>query len=100
MVPGWNDPKTGDLVIGFSKGGGFHAEDDILEQLAKKEVSPKKITALYSERQPCPVCGPNLENLLAEGAEITWSVQWGSNGLMNRAFEDILANLIQQQGRP
>lgn len=100
MVPDWNDPKTGDLVIGFSKGGGFHAEDDILEQLAKKEVSPKKITALYSERQPCPACGPNLENLLTEGTEITWSVQWGSNGLMNRAFEDVLADLIQQQGRP
>ncbi|MFE1508785.1 nucleic acid/nucleotide deaminase domain-containing protein [Streptomyces sp. NPDC058726] len=99
-VPGWNDPKTGDLVIGFSKGGGFHTEDDILEQLAKREVSPKRITALYSERQPCPVCGPNLENLLSEGTEITWSVQWGSNRLMNRAFEDILASMIQQQGRP
>ncbi|WNO77095.1 ricin-type beta-trefoil lectin domain protein [Streptomyces sp. AM8-1-1] len=99
-VPGWNDPKTGDLVIGFSKGGGFHAEDDILTQLAAKDVSPKQINALYTERQPCPVCGPNLENLLKEGTEITWSVQWGSNGLMNKAFEKILAGMIQAQGRP
>ncbi|MEU8629325.1 nucleic acid/nucleotide deaminase domain-containing protein, partial [Streptomyces sp. NPDC048669] len=97
-VPGWNDPKFGDLVVGFSKGGGFHAEDDILEQLAKKEVSPKEIAELYTERQPCPVCGPNLENLLDEGAEITWSVQWGSNGTMNSAFEAILAKMIQAQG--
>ncbi|MFF3687724.1 RICIN domain-containing protein [Streptomyces sp. NPDC002187] len=99
-VPGWNDPKTGDLVIGFSKGGGFHAEDDILAQLAAKDVSPKQINALYTERQPCPVCGPNLENLLKEGTEITWSVQWGSNGTLNRGFERVLAGLIQAQGRP
>ncbi|MER6237622.1 nucleic acid/nucleotide deaminase domain-containing protein [Streptomyces clavifer] len=99
-VPGWNDPKTGDLVIGFSKGGGFHAEDDILAQMAVKDVSPKQINALYTERQPCPVCGPNLENLLKEGTEITWSVQWGSNRVMNRAFEEVLAGLIQAQGRP
>ncbi|WP_405938903.1 hypothetical protein OG338_21720 [Streptomyces sp. NBC_00726] len=97
-VTGWKDPKTGsDLVIGFSKGGGFHAEDDILEQLAKAEVSPKKITALYSERQPCPVCGPNLEEFLEDGTEITWSVQWGSDGLMNSAFEELLAGMIQAQ---
>ncbi|TRV78544.1 hypothetical protein FKN01_12660 [Streptomyces sp. 130] len=97
-VTGWKDPNTGsDLVVGFSKGGGFHAEDDILEQLAKANVSPKKITALYSERQPCPVCGPNLEELLEDGTEITWSVQWGSDGLMNSAFEDLLAKMIQAQ---
>ncbi|QTA37029.1 RICIN domain-containing protein [Streptomyces sp. CA-256286] len=99
-VPGWNDPKYGDLVIGFSKGNGFHAEDHILAQLAEKNVSPKQIDALYTERQPCFVCGPNLESLLKPGTEITWSVQWGSNGVMNRAFEDILAGLIQAQGRP
>ncbi|MEV7116125.1 nucleic acid/nucleotide deaminase domain-containing protein [Streptomyces anulatus] len=99
-VPGWNDAETGDLVVGFSKGGGFHAEDHILEQLAVKDFSPKRISALYTERQPCPVCGPNLENLLQEGTEITWSVQWGSNGTMNRAFEGMLADMIQKQGRP
>ncbi|MFW3470010.1 RICIN domain-containing protein [Streptomyces microflavus] len=99
-VPGWNDPKYGDLVIGFSKGNGFHAEDHILAQLAEKNVSPKQIDALYTERQPCFVCGPNLESLLKPGTEITWSVQWGSNAVMNRAFEDILAGLIQAQGRP
>ncbi|MFF2599085.1 nucleic acid/nucleotide deaminase domain-containing protein [Streptomyces californicus] len=54
-----------------------HAEDHILEQLAVKYFSPKRISALYTERQLCPVCGPNLENLLKEGTEITWSVQWG-----------------------
>ncbi|MFB7081154.1 nucleic acid/nucleotide deaminase domain-containing protein [Streptomyces sp. NPDC056308] len=83
-----------------SKGGGFHAEDDILAQLAAKDFSPKQINTLYTERQPCPVCGPNLENLLKEGTEITWSVQWGSNGVMSRAFENVLAGLIQAQGRP
>lgn len=100
-VPGWNDPETGDLVVGFSKyESGLHAEDHILEQLAKKEVSPKKITELYSERQPCPACGPNLESKLEKGTEITWSVQYGSEPLMNAAFRDMLSDMIQAQGRP
>ena len=66
-VPGWNGWRAGDLVIGFSKGGGFHAEDDILTQLAAKDVSPKQINALYTERQPCPVCGPIWRTYLQGG---------------------------------
>ncbi|MFE1126411.1 ricin-type beta-trefoil lectin domain protein [Streptomyces albidoflavus] len=96
-VPGWDDPKTGDLVVGFSQGNGFHAEDHVLEQLTKKDISPKKITELYSERQPCAACGPNLENHLSPGTEITWSVQWGSDLEMNSAFTELLGKLIQQQ---
>lgn len=100
-VPGWNHPEYGDFVVGFSKyEQGLHAEDDILAQLAKANMSPKKITALYSERQPCPVCGPNLENFLEKGTEITWSVLYGSDKLMNSAAKSMLLQMIQAQGRP
>ncbi|WP_419992292.1 nucleic acid/nucleotide deaminase domain-containing protein [Streptomyces violaceoruber] len=97
-VPGWNHPEYGDFVVGFSKyEQGLHAEDDILAQLAKADVSPKKIAALYSERQPCPVCGPNLEGALKEGTEVTWSVMYGSDKMLNSASKKILQGMIQAQ---
>ncbi|MER5819199.1 MULTISPECIES: nucleic acid/nucleotide deaminase domain-containing protein [Streptomyces] len=91
--------RRGKWPAGSAEGEG-HAEDHILEQLAVKDFSPKRISALYTERQPCPVCGPNLENLLKEGTEITWSVQRGANRAINRAFEGLLVDLLQKQGRP
>ncbi|MFD3976030.1 nucleic acid/nucleotide deaminase domain-containing protein [Streptomyces cyaneofuscatus] len=100
-VPGWNHPEYGDFVVGFSKyEQGLHAESDILAQLAKADVSPKKITALYSERQPCAVCGPNLENVLEEGTKISWSVMYGSDRTLNSATKRMLLQMIQAQGRP
>jgi hypothetical protein len=44
-VPGWNDPKTGDLVVGNSAFEG-HSETMILDKLKAKGFDPKRITAL------------------------------------------------------
>lgn len=76
-VPGWNDPRTGDLVVGFSKGNGYHSENHILDQLAAKNFKPTQIAELYSERRPCPVCAPVLEDVLSPGTPISWSVPDG-----------------------
>jgi hypothetical protein len=85
-------------VIGFSKGSGFHSEDDILEQLAKHDLTPDRITALYSERQPCPVCRPLLEDLLKPGTPISWSVPWGSDAALNAASNRLLKRMIAAAG--
>ncbi|MFI8372187.1 ricin-type beta-trefoil lectin domain protein [Streptomyces sp. NPDC085466] len=76
-VPGWNDPKTGDLVVGFSKGNGYHSENHILDQLAAKGFKPTQITEFYTERSPCPVCAPMLADVLNPGTPISWSVPDG-----------------------
>ena len=96
-VPGWNDSETGDLVIGFSKGGGYHAEDDIMDQLVARGFDPEQITGFYSERQPCPVCGPMLNGplgALSPGTPISWSVPWGDNGSINAASTERLRGMI------
>ncbi|MGW3123154.1 RICIN domain-containing protein [Streptomyces sp. NPDC001107] len=74
-VPGWNDPKTGDYVIANSKFSG-HSETEILDRLKEKGVDPTKITALYTERQPCPGCDDALSKALKEGTVITYSVPY------------------------
>jgi hypothetical protein len=74
-VPGWNDPKTGDYVIANSKFSG-HSETEILDQLKARGFDPKKITALYTERQPCDGCAGALEKALQEGTVITYSVPY------------------------
>ncbi|MCY0963529.1 nucleic acid/nucleotide deaminase domain-containing protein, partial [Streptomyces sp. H27-H5] len=76
-VPGWNDSRTGDLVVGFSKGEGIHSEDHILAQLKAKGFTPSQITELYSERSPCDVCKPKLAAALEPGTPISWSVPNG-----------------------
>ncbi|WP_026343399.1 nucleic acid/nucleotide deaminase domain-containing protein [Nocardia sp. BMG111209] len=102
-VPGWNDPTTGDIVVGFSKGrqGGtvVHAEDDIMNTLKAKGVSPDRITALYTERQPCSEkCEPMLEQTLKPDAAVTYSVPWGDDPLLRQAADELLAKLIEQAG--
>ncbi|MFF7439063.1 ricin-type beta-trefoil lectin domain protein [Streptomyces sp. NPDC008122] len=76
-VPGWNDPKTGDLVVGFSKGNGYHSENHILDQLTAKGFKPTQITEFYTERSPCPVCAPMLADVLKPGTPISWSIPDG-----------------------
>jgi Xanthomonas XOO_2897-like deaminase/Pretoxin HINT domain len=88
-VEGLDDP-----VIGFSQGSGFHAEDDILDQLAEQGIDPERITSLYSEREPCPVCKPLLREVLRPGTPTSWSVPWGSNPIINAASNDLLARMI------
>ncbi|WP_241845543.1 polymorphic toxin-type HINT domain-containing protein [Streptomyces sp. CB02261] len=97
-VPGWNNPKTGDLVIGFSKGNGYHSENHILDQLAAKGVKPDKVSHLYSERQPCPTCGPMLDGALSPGTPVSWSVPWGSDATMNAASNELLRQMIAAAG--
>ncbi|MGW2563217.1 RICIN domain-containing protein [Streptomyces sp. NPDC001514] len=91
-VPGWNDPKTGDLVVGFSKGGGYHAENHIMDQLSAKGFKPTQITELYSERSPCPVCAPMLADVLKPGTPISWSVPNGPGS------SDLLYSIIRAFG--
>ncbi|ANZ20182.1 hypothetical protein SNOUR_34770 [Streptomyces noursei ATCC 11455] len=97
-VPGWNDSKTGDLVIGFSKGNGYHSENHILDQLAARGFKPSQIAALYSERQPCSACGPLLEDALKPGTPISWSVPWGDDAVLNAASNTLLKQMIAASG--
>lgn len=96
-VPGWNSAETGDLVYGVSAeaGSGAHAEEVILKKLENAGLSPKSITELYSERQPCPTCGPLLDGALTEGTPIHWSVPWGSDAMMNKGMTEQLIRMIQ-----
>jgi hypothetical protein len=52
-----------EIFTGFSKGGGFHAEDDIIAQLNARGIDPSRITQLYTERQPCEACEPMLDKI-------------------------------------
>ncbi|GID29726.1 hypothetical protein [Paractinoplanes brasiliensis] len=90
------------LIVGFSRGNGFHSEDDILAQIEElKKTNPGlgKITALYSERQPCPVCAGKLPAYLAPDAKITWSVPWGDNPIINDSANKLLAYFIAKASR-
>ncbi|MER5739700.1 RHS repeat-associated core domain-containing protein [Streptomyces sp. NPDC002262] len=82
-------------VIGFSKGGGYHSENHILDQLAAQGIDPSRVTALYSERQPCPVCAPLLGGALNPGTPISWSVPWGADAVVNSASNDLLKLMIR-----
>ncbi|WP_217696859.1 polymorphic toxin-type HINT domain-containing protein, partial [Micromonospora avicenniae] len=87
-----------DLIVGFSQGDGYHAEDHIMDQINALKANNKgigKITELYSERQPCSVCAGKLPGHLAENARITWSVPWSDNGLMNSVSNEMLARMIR-----
>ncbi|MFH9010630.1 RICIN domain-containing protein [Streptomyces sp. NPDC017943] len=92
-VPGWNDPKTGDFVIANSGFAG-HSETAILEKLKAKGFDPKQITALYTERQPCPDCASALTGALKEGTPITWSVPYHPS--FAKEAKDLLARYVRQ----
>ncbi|MET9787319.1 RICIN domain-containing protein [Streptomyces canus] len=76
-VPGWNDPRTGDFVVGFSKGNNYHSENHILDQLQGTKFKPTDITELYTDRSPCPACEPLLAGQLKAGTPISWAVPDG-----------------------
>ena len=83
------------LVVGFSKGSGYHSEQHILDKLADEGVPAGAITHLFSERQPCGICGPKLSSL-APDAKITYSVPWGTDPAERAGANDLLKSLIQQ----
>nr|WP_329230264.1 RICIN domain-containing protein [Streptomyces canus] len=93
-VPGWNDPRTGEFVVGFSKGNNYHSENHILDQLKGTKFKPTDITELYTDRSPCPVCEPLLAGLLKPGTPISWAVPDGPGS------SNLLYRFIQQfEGR-
>ncbi|WP_438297180.1 ricin-type beta-trefoil lectin domain protein [Streptomyces sp. HUAS TT7] len=90
-VPGWNDPKTGDLVVA-SSGWSGHSETEILDILKAKDVDPKKITALYTERQPCKSCDDALSKALGPDVTVTYSVPYAPE--FAKASKELLAQYI------
>ncbi|HWU08233.1 MAG TPA: nucleic acid/nucleotide deaminase domain-containing protein, partial [Streptomyces sp.] len=94
-VPGWNDPKTGDLVVASSKFSG-HSETAILDMLKAKKIDPREITALYTERQPCGDCASELAAALKGGTPVTWSVPYYA-GIEGPA-KQLLAEYVKRAG--
>jgi hypothetical protein len=94
-VPGWNDPKTGDLVIGNSGFNG-HSKIVILEKLEAKGFQPSQITALYTERQPCPDCASALAGALKAGTPVTYSVPYHPDYW--KSAKKLLAKYIAKAG--
>ncbi len=94
-VPGWNDPKTGDLVVA-SSGFSGHSETTILNMLKAKKIDPSEITGLYTERQPCGGCASELADALKEGTPITWSVPYFDG--IESAAKQLLAKYVKQAG--
>ncbi|MGW6275097.1 nucleic acid/nucleotide deaminase domain-containing protein [Streptomyces sp. NPDC055060] len=97
-APGWDDPRTGDLVIGFSKGSGYHAENHIIERLEARNIKPTQVKGLYTDRQPCSVCGRLLEDSLSPGTPISWAVPWGDDVALKAASNEMLKEMIQAAG--
>jgi hypothetical protein len=91
-VEGLDEP-----VIGFSKATGYHAEDDIFDQLAAKGIDANRITELYTERQPCSMCGGMLNDVLTPGTPIPYSVPWGDDPFVNSALNELLRQMIAAQ---
>ncbi|MCX4093057.1 nucleic acid/nucleotide deaminase domain-containing protein [Nocardia sp. alder85J] len=101
QVPGWNDPGTGDLVIGVGKDGEDGADDHILDQLKARGFGPDKITALYSDRQPCPdTCDPLSAQLLAGNIPITYAIPATDDPVQRGASTNLLKRLIELAGGP
>ncbi|MGW1623226.1 nucleic acid/nucleotide deaminase domain-containing protein [Streptomyces sp. NPDC002172] len=94
-VPGWNDPKTGDLVVA-SSGWSGHSETEILAQLAAKGFDAKDITALYTERSPCGACASALADALKPGTPITYSVPYDL--AWNDAAMELLTKYVRMAG--
>lgn len=94
-VPGWNDPKTGDLVVA-SSGFSGHSETAILDKLKAKGFDPHQITALYTERSPCESCASELAAALKKGTPVTWSVPYLPG--MESAAKQLLAQYVKRAG--
>ncbi|WP_410671200.1 nucleic acid/nucleotide deaminase domain-containing protein [Amycolatopsis sp. cmx-4-68] len=98
-VPGWTDGPYPGMVVESSSGTG-HSEIKILDTLAAKGISPDRIQALYTERQPCPkMCGPKLAEVLNRNAKVSWAVPWTDNATINAASKDVLKKFINAAKR-
>lgn len=96
LVPGWNDPQTGDLVIGTgerqSDTAAGKSEAEIVSKLTGKGVNPDRITALYSERQPClATCTTTLKGLKPD-TPVSYTIPWQPDGpTVDEAGDELLA---------
>ncbi|MEU0540315.1 nucleic acid/nucleotide deaminase domain-containing protein [Nocardia sp. NPDC005978] len=103
LVPGWNDPQTGDLVVGSggSESGNATAasESDLLGQLSAKGFNPSQITAMYSERQPCfTTCGSKLQGVKPD-TPVSYSVPWKENKPeVSAAADSLVVSLSRSAG--
>lgn len=93
------------IVIGVSSRNGnpgYHSEDDIIDQLKRAGVSPKKIDALYSERAPCDRCAGRLKGELSEKAKVSWTLPYGKTlsdrKLLNKSLADFIADARRRHG--
>ncbi|MGX1806334.1 nucleic acid/nucleotide deaminase domain-containing protein [Nocardia sp. NPDC055321] len=104
LVPGWNDPTNGDMVIGIADGQSENAtgksENQILDQLAAKGFKVDQITSLFSERQPCFVtCGSRLATELRPKTTVAYSIPWLPNNAQGYiAGNDLLDRLTVESG--
>lgn len=79
-----------------SSGWSGHSETAILDQLTRKGFKASQITALYTERSPCPDCASELASALKEGTPITWSVPYDL--AYEKEAKALLAAYIRQAG--
>ncbi|MFE3188707.1 nucleic acid/nucleotide deaminase domain-containing protein [Nocardia sp. NPDC059240] len=102
VVPGWNDPTTGDQVVGSGDTQPDNAtgksEDDLVTKLAAKGFKPDQITGLYSERQPCfSICKSQLAQSLHTGTQVGYSVPWIPNDAdSTSAVDDLIKRLAAE----
>ncbi|MFF7169831.1 ricin-type beta-trefoil lectin domain protein [Streptomyces pseudovenezuelae] len=94
-VKGWGDPITGDFVIASSSFAG-HSETKILDMLKARNIDPSEISALYTERQPCPACASELSGALKPGTPITYSVPYHPD--FADAARELLDRYVRQAG--
>ncbi|WP_460728886.1 nucleic acid/nucleotide deaminase domain-containing protein [Nocardia heshunensis] len=103
VVPGWNDPQTGDMLVGSGDGQPDNdtgpAEDDIVNKLNAKGLKPDQITGLYSERQPCfSTCNSKLAPSLRPGTQVGYSVPWIPNDADASAAGNNLIDRLSAEG--
>jgi RHS repeat-associated protein len=77
--------EDGDVLLGRSNGD-MHAEHDIISQAAGR-----RITDLYTERQPCARCAARIP----EGTNVTWSYPWNADKAVQTASNAALRNAIR-----
>ena len=95
-----NESETETVQIpDLSAPGKSHSEVGIMAQIdaLNSQGGNWKITALYSEREPCLDCETALSDYLADNAEITWSVPWSDNDIINAGANRTLATFIRRQ---
>ncbi|MFI1416648.1 nucleic acid/nucleotide deaminase domain-containing protein [Streptomyces sp. NPDC020731] len=94
-MPGLHALELVPRPVGNSKFAG-HSETEILDKLKAKGFDPKQITALCTERQPCPDCASELVGALKARTPVTWSVPY--QPAFASAAKQLLATYIRQAG--